>query len=1416
MSTTLPNFPAFKPHVDENSAGLRWKKWLERFENLLVALDISDDKKKKAMLLHYVGEETYDIFDSFTQEQKGVNATRLEGGQQIPNEFEVAKNSLTNYFTPKKNVTYEVFKFRQASQQTNENIDSFYTRLRTLAQTCDFHDQDREILSQIIQGCSSTRVRRKALKESSTLQQVLSEARALELSEQRATEIEHPQQTVVNAIKKRSHSFQNNKSDRSRGGYNSSKRADFHNNRAYNRSAAGTNRNNRGDQNNSSRRGGNNRGDRSNKSSQSNACRYCGYSSTHSSCPAQGKECFSCHKIGHFGRVCESKRIIRHLDTNDNDTYSSDESIFVINTQNSTKHPTVMANIHNTPTTFLIDTGASVNIMNAKTFDNLTNKPNLETASTLIYAFGSDIPLPVIGVFQTDITYKTNTTNASFYVIDSDSKHTKNLLSSQTAQNLNIIKFAFSSTTPSIPPQSLPTEYPQLFDDNMGKIKDVQIKLHIDQSVQPITQRHRRVPFHVRKDVENELKRLENLDVIEKVEGPTPWVSPIVTVPKKTGGVRICVDMREANVAIKREKHPMPTIDELISDLNESTVFSKLDLSNAYHQLELEESSRYITTFSTHLGLMRYKRLIFGVNAAAEIFQKTIADLLNDIPGAKNISDDIIVHGKGQADHDKNLHLTLQRLQEKGAKLKREKCLFSVDKLTFYGHVFSSKGVAADPEKIKTIKECQPPKTVSEVRSFLGMVQYVSRFIPHYATLTEPLRRLTKKDTKWKWTENEMQAFNTLKSMLTSSHVMAYFNKDKHTEIVVDASPVGIGAIMMQDKKVICYASRALTPTEQRYSQTDKEMLAVVYGVEHFHLYLYGSSFSVITDHKPLTGIISSQKPGTARMERWKLRLTPYEMNLQYRPGRNENNPADYISRHPQTQPKKDNAAEEYISYVAKNSIPKAMTQDEVREATQKDGLLNKVMKAIQTGDWNDKEISEYERFKEELSVYKGLILRDHRLIIPSELQRKVIEIAHLSHQGIVKTKQCIREKVWFPGIDKQVEQIVKSCIPCQASYPGPSNRDPILPTILPEEPWVSVSIDFKGPLPSGDYLLVVIDDYSRYPEVEVISSTSSRAVLPKLNQIFSRQGIPTTVRTDNGPPFNSQDFKDFAQQLGFKHRKVMPLWPEANGEVERFMRSLNKALLTSTVQNSNWKKELLTFLLHYRGTPHSSTKISPFEALTGRKMNIGLPSSPLHPLPSPLHTMMKLNDKLSKEKMTHTSKHSPSRLKVGDHVLVKQRRQNKLSPPYDPNPYTITDKKGSMVTAQRGHSRIVRNSSFYKPIQGHIPSHTHRMESDADDDNSVQITDKTQPTHITLKDTHDSPVLTSSPVPIATQPCDTAANSEQTTQECTTPDSNPQSMPLLTQPTAPEVSSRELHNQSSRPIRNRKPPEYLKDYITK
>ena len=255
----------------------------------------------------------------------------------------------------------------------------------------------------------------------------------------------------------------------------------------------------------------------------------------------------------------------------------------------------------------------------------------------------------------------------------------------------------------------------------------------------------------MREKVEKELERLERLDIIEKVDGPTDWVSPIVVAPRKNGDIRICVDMRKANEAIKKERHITPTIDDITSNLNGAKIFSKMDMNNGFHQCELSPESRNITVFSTHVGLRRYKRLNYGISASPEIFNNEIRKALERLDGCINISDDIIIYGKDQQDHDKNLQAVFERLKQKNLTLNKSKCLFSQKEVKFFGYIFSENGISADPEMVESIKNAKKPTTPSEVKSFLGMTEFVSRFIPQYSTLTEPLRKLTRENETWVW-----------------------------------------------------------------------------------------------------------------------------------------------------------------------------------------------------------------------------------------------------------------------------------------------------------------------------------------------------------------------------------------------------------------------------------------------------------------------------------------------------------------------------------------------------------------------------------------------------------------------------------------------------------------------------------------
>ena len=436
----------------------------------------------------------------------------------------------------------------------------------------------------------------------------------------------------------------------------------------------------------------------------------------------------------------------------------------------------------------------------------------------------------------------------------------------------------------------------------------------------------------------------------------------------------------------------------------------------------------------------------------------------------------------------------------------------------------------------------------------------------------------------------------------------------------------------------LCFASYPLTATEARYPQIDREALSIYWAIKRFHLYLYGKEFKVITDHAPLVSLF--------------------------------NNPV---------------------------SKPTARIEDQVLQA---------VMFAVKSGNWHKPpqnvslaELSRYENTKDDLTCSDTVILKSNRLVIPSALQERVVDLAHEGHQGIGKTKALLREKVWFPCMDKLVETKVKSCLACQIATPV-ITREPLLMTKLPNGPFDEINIDFAHV--DGETLLLLVDDYSRFPVVETVSSTSAAAVIPKLDATFATFGTPYVVKSDNGPPFCGEEFAKFAKVLGFRHRKVTPLWPRANGEVERFVKTLKKCVKTSKAQCLNWRKEVQGFLRNYRTTPHVTTNVPPASLFLKREIRNKLPQ--LDKVNDDTAVRQRNAKQKLKMKSYADSKNyvKPSQIKMGDQVIVQRPfNHSKSDTPYNPDPMTVTDRKGSMITARssKDGQHVTRNSSFFKKI---------------------------------------------------------------------------------------------------------------------
>lgn len=910
-----------------------------------------------------------------------------------------------------------------------------------------------------------------------------------------------------------------------------------------------------------------------------------------------------------------------------------------------------------------------------------------------MYPYGSEEPLQLLGSFSTDVSVKGNDQplKEEFYVISGKGPA---LLGKDTAVNLGVLKLGVHRVS-----DELLSEFKDCF-TGLGELKDYELDLHIDKEIQPVAQKMHRVPFSLRDKVGKKLDELEALDVIEKVEGPTPWVSPVVCVPKSNGDIRLCVDMREANRAIIRERHPIPTIDDLLNDMNNSSVFSKIDLNMGFHQIRLSEKSREITTFITPKGLYRYKRLSFGISSAPEKYQHIISQVLQDCEGVANIADDIIVHGSNQQEHDERLRKCLNRLKEKGLTINSDKTEFNMAKVTFMGHVLSKNGIGPTAERVKAVVNAKEPQNASEVKSFLGLVNFSARYIKDISSISEPLRRLTRKDQLFVWGKEQQESFKELKNRLSNAETLGYFNPNAKTKVITDASSVGLGAVLIQevngDDKVISYASRTLSDVEKRYSTTEKEALAIVWACERFHLYLYGMNFDLITDHKPLEVIYSTKSKPSARIQRWVLRLQSYTFTVKYRSGRE--NIADALSRLTENSQNHSDFVdnEEYVRYVALNATPNAMSTREVEEISADDEEISDLRDCVNSDKW-DKSMRNFLPMRYEFCSVGKLVLRGTRIVIPKGLRKRCIELAHEGHLGIVGTKQRLRAKVWWPAIDRDVEKYVRSCYGCQL-VSRQSRPEPLKPSDLPAGPWQDVAIDLMGPLPSGDYVFVCVDYYSRYYEIDILKSTTTERIIDSLEKMFLTHGLPLSITSDNGPQFISSVFGEYLKNNEIKHRRVTPLSPSVNGEVERQNQSLLKRLKIAQAEGKNWRNALSTYLMAYRTTPHSVTGATPSEMLMGRKIRTKLPEIQF----SLNDEEVRDRDMIMKEKSkSYTDEHrkaEESTLKPGDKVLLKQDRENKLSTRFEHEPYTVVHKQGTQVHVESADKITkIRNSTHVK-----------------------------------------------------------------------------------------------------------------------
>lgn len=1238
---------------DVSSIGTRWRKWKRQLELYLEVNCIALPTRKRAYLLHYAGPEVQDIF----YELEGHDANPPIGSDV----YKEAIKLLNAHFAPLASIPYDRFVFRNIKQEADETVEKFVSRLREQGRLCEYGPAlDMRITEQIFDNCLSDELREMILKKKlMTVAGIVQEAQILE------TVKRNKEQMQKSVVPTEEASISQVRSSR-----------------------------------------------------QKDVCFRCGargHYANDKQCPARKKVCDRCKLVGHFKKMCKTKvehrqssrkkdMKVRQLEeavkcSSSSSEYESDGDDDEPDVQQictaGDKHDKVTLYTGGVKLDWIIDSGAQVNVVSRKTWQMLKDKGcrvSYDKRSRKCLTVYGNGKLGVQRVIKTDISTRSKMVHHNIYVTDRDEG--ENLLSKDTSVELGILKICGEVFA-----------VPEKPDPPIGKIKNLQVELKFDPKVTPVQQPCRRLPIPLQDLVEEKIQDLLRQDIIEPAPLKITWASPLVVTPKEGGkSVRLCVDMRRANRAIIPERHPLPTFEEIMLYLDGCNYFSKIDLVKAFHQIELSPASRDITTFVTPTVYYRYKRLMFGMSCAAEIFQREIERILKGLKGIKVFIDDILVFGATQEEHNLRVKAVLKRLKDHGLTINEDKCQIGVQEVNFLGHTLSAKGILPVNDKVSAIQSFRRPQNSTEMRSFLGLVNYVGRFIPNLSTISAPLREMTLKGNKFHWSKDAKIAFEKIKMSLSNPKHLGYYNPKYPTTLVTDASDHGLGAVLLQSDKgkprVIAYASKSLSKTEKKYPTLDKEALAIVWAAERYQMYLKGLEFTVLTDHKPLVAIFNEKSMPNQRQERWVLRMQAFRYTIVHVPGKV--NIADTFSRLPEISKDEtfDKQAEPILCSIAEVCKPGAVTMGEVIQCSKDDDEIQKVKEALHSDHWEG-AIKRYAAFKSELCFAEEVLLRKSRMVVPVKLRQSVLTLAHTGHPGREKMKRRLRVAVWWPGVDGDVEKYCRECVECQmvAPYDKP---EPLRIRDLPSAPWVHLAGDFLGPLPDGSYLFVLVDLYSRYVLADPMKSTTSKDIIRVLKQHFTRMGLPYMLTFDNAKNFSSQEFKDFCVDLGIKLVHTTPYWPSANGEIERQNRSFLKVLKISQLNGTNWKDALQDYLYMYAITPHSVTAVAPAQLMFGRRFRDLIPHLQDEKLDD---GEMRDRDRLvkfqAKENWDKRMKAKESSIVVGDEVLMKNMvPNNKLAPKFLGTPVKVIDRFGNSLTLETADGRVYkRNTSHVKPF---------------------------------------------------------------------------------------------------------------------
>ena len=1182
INSQVPLPPNF---VTTGDLASQWKKYKQIWDSFEIVTGLKEKTSayRTATFITCIGSEALEIFNGLPFEN-----------EEDKNDIDKVLELFQNYCIGETNVIYERYIFNNRVQESGESFDSFVSHLRLLSLSCNYNAMREEMIrDRIVMGISDARLRRSMLQEPKlTLKTAIERGRASETTTRQLKTMAPTEE--VSAVRKKG------KAPSHRTGQTSSWPKN---------------------------------------------CKYCGRShpKDKSKCPAYGKTCTYCSKKNHFESMCMAKknqvkgnpRMKKvNLCDESEDSDSQYEYVETVNvdtvnaaTMNSYDDTKLFTNmrIQQKTVRFQIDTGATVNVIGKSlvpskcTIEPTTTKLKVYNNTTLTAEGKTRIPMKNL---------KNNRKYSVACIVVNDDK-VQPILGLRAAKQMNLITvnteniaaISSKSETKPLTVAQITSEYPSLFDGKLGLIKD-NVDLKTDSTVKPVQNPIRRVPHALMDSLKAELDRLRILKVIESVSEPTEWLSSLVTVKKPSGKIRTCIDPQPLNAALKRAPLLTPILDDVLPKLEGSKIFSVIDVKDGYWNLRLSKEASYLTTTSTPFGNIRFLRLPFGLKVSSELFQSALNEALHGLNGVHIIADDILVVGKGDSDdaathdHDKNLRALLQRCVEKSIKLNKDKIKLGRKEVPYMGNTLTPGGLKADKSKINAIVEMPPPNDIKGVRRLMGMANYLMRFLPNLSSMLEPIRKLTLKDVKFEWTEEQQKAFEDIKEVITSTQVLKFFDpKNTNLMLQTDSSRSGLGAVLLQDNRPVGFGSRSLTSSEKNYAQIELELLAVIFGLQHFHQMTYGRHVEVQTDHKPLENIaIKPLIKAPRRLQRMLLQMQDYNTTIVYRKGSDLYVP-DTLSRaslQETTGPSADRHT--HVFYLELDSINLTETQElkdeklhKIKQATMEDKTLQILKQTIIHG-WPEQnqlipmEIAPYQHEKHNFTVQDGIIFVGDRVVIPSRMRKEIIQDIHLAHAGIESCLRTAREYVYWPQMSAQIKEHCQKCDTCRATDDNSQQKETLISHEIPERPWQHISTDIFT-LDGVNYL-ITLDQYSNFWEVDKIATMTAKTVIHKLKHHFARYGICQTLISDNAPIFHSAEFKQFEKLYKFHHKYTSPYHQSAN-PAERAVKTCKNLMKKAKTEH----QDIYLALLLHRNIPMQAFNSSPAQKFLGRRTKTTIPT---------------------------------------------------------------------------------------------------------------------------------------------------------------------------------------------------------------